>query len=253
MDPGLWLACVAALAGTAPLESGDSLNLRLNLPSFRLEVRAGPERLRDYPVAVGDSAWPTPRGVFSVTRVEWDPWWVPPASEWARADTITPPGPRNPMGRVKLYFQELYFIHGTPDPRSLGRPASHGCIRVSNSAAVELAVLIQEHGSSIDSATLASLAAGRGRTRVFTLDRPVPLEIRYEVAAIEGEHLVVLPDIYRLVDSTRVAPALAALRAAGFDTTTVFLDSLRALIPANRMRRASIPLTRLVPTADFRP
>jgi murein L,D-transpeptidase YcbB/YkuD len=157
------------------------------------------------------------------------------------------------MGRVKLFFQEGYFIHGTPDPRSLGRPASHGCVRLSNSAAVELAVLIQQHASSIDSLALASLVAGGGKTRVFTLERAVPLEIRYDVAVVEGERLVLLPDIYRLVDSTRVAPALAALHAAGFDTTVVDRDTLRALIPTGRGRRASIPLGRLVPAADFRP
>src|SRR6185503_927118 len=74
------------------------LTLTLNLPSYWLEAHDGERVTHRYRVAIGDTAFPTPTGRFEVTRVEWDPWWVPPPSEWAAGDSVTPPGDGNPMG-----------------------------------------------------------------------------------------------------------------------------------------------------------
>ena len=62
--------------------------------------------------------------------------------EWARGREYTPPGPNNPMGRVKLFFMPLYFIHGTPERESIGTPASHGCVRMKNADIIELFDLV---------------------------------------------------------------------------------------------------------------
>jgi murein L,D-transpeptidase YcbB/YkuD len=206
------------------------LRLGLNLPSFRLEVYQGERLVRRYRVAVGDSSYPTPIGQFAIWWVEWDPWWTPPRSEWAKGDTVTPPGPTNPMGRVKLAFQQLYFIHGTPAGTSLGRAASHGCVRLANPDAVELARLVQHYGSAeLSAAQVDSIAraSGSGKTRRFALSRPVLLEIRYDVAEVHHDTLILYPDIY---GREQDGPALeqhirAALRRAGLDPAT--LDSAR--------------------------
>jgi murein L,D-transpeptidase YcbB/YkuD len=51
------------------------------------------------------------------------------------------------MGRVKIFFSDPdYYIHGTSDEGSLGRAASHGCIRMSNADVVEVARLVMEYG-----------------------------------------------------------------------------------------------------------
>ena len=55
-----------------------------------------------------------------------------------------PPGPRNPVGSVWIDFsKEQYGIHGTPDPALIGHSYSHGCIRLSNWDALELASLVK--------------------------------------------------------------------------------------------------------------
>jgi lipoprotein-anchoring transpeptidase ErfK/SrfK len=52
------------------------------------------------------------------------------------------------MQGVKIYFREpAYFIHGTNDPGSIGRAASHGCLRMQVGAAKSLARRIQKYGS----------------------------------------------------------------------------------------------------------
>ena len=111
--------------GTAPSSpQGDqppAITLRLNIPAYRLEVFERGILSRSYRTGVGMKDYPTPTGSFAIGHLVWNPRWVPPPAEWAKSDTAMPPGPANPMGRVKLFFAPLYFIHGTPDAGSIGR------------------------------------------------------------------------------------------------------------------------------------
>src|SRR5262245_34345307 len=116
-----------------------SLQLIVNVPAARLDVWQEGNWLKSYRVAVGAPRFPTPQGDFQLSAVTWNPWWIPPPSDWARNEKAQPPGERNPMGRVKLAFGNFYYLHGTPDVRSIGRAASHGCIRLRNDDAIELA------------------------------------------------------------------------------------------------------------------
>ncbi len=216
------------------------LRLELNIPGFRLAVYQGERLVRQYRVAVGDSSYPTPVGQFAVTWVEWDPWWTPPRSEWAKGDTATPPGPTNPMGRVKLAFQQLYYLHGTPAGGSLGQAASHGCVRLSNADAVQLARLVQHYGSTELSATQVdsiARASGSGQTRRFALARPVLFQVRYDVVEVRHDSLILYPDIYRrergrIEERIRLALARAGLDAKRLDSTR--LAALR--LPATGRR-----------------
>ncbi len=57
------------------------------------------------------------------------------------------------MGRVKMFFGDLYYIHGTPEVEQLGEPASHGCVRMANANAVRVARLVQDYaapGADVD-------------------------------------------------------------------------------------------------------
>ncbi len=85
------------------------------------------------------------RGVESVV--------APPASAWAKKEQPMPPGPGNPMGRVKLNFRPLYFLHGTPVPSSMGSAALHGCIRMHIADAIALARDVLAAGG-VDTATV---------------------------------------------------------------------------------------------------
>jgi lipoprotein-anchoring transpeptidase ErfK/SrfK len=48
-----------------------------------------------------------------------------------------------------IFFAGGYAIHGTYETRSLGRPASHGCIRLSPSAGATLFAMVKAEGASI--------------------------------------------------------------------------------------------------------
>ena len=66
------------------------------------------------------------------------------------------PGPNNPVGTVWIEInKEGYGLHGTPEPSEIGRAASHGCVRLTNWDAEDLATGVRK-GVLVDfSETLA--------------------------------------------------------------------------------------------------
>jgi lipoprotein-anchoring transpeptidase ErfK/SrfK len=99
--------------------------------SKRLFLYRGEKHWRTFGVATGQAAYPTPIGRFTIVTKQRNPWWYPPASDWAEGLEPVPPGPGNPLGtRWMGLSAPLVGIHGTPDAASIGYSASHGCIRM---------------------------------------------------------------------------------------------------------------------------
>lgn len=71
---------------------------------------------------------------FRVKSKDENPTWVVPDSIYRKMEEpkrVVPPGPDNPLGdyRIRLDF-DLYAIHGTNDPWTVGRLTTHGCVRL---------------------------------------------------------------------------------------------------------------------------
>jgi len=99
--------------------------------SNHLYLYKGMRLWRAFPVATGQSSYPTPLGHYSIEVMWRNPWWYPPSSPWAAGAKPIPPGPGNPLGtRWMGLTSPGVGIHGTPDPASIGYSASHGCIRM---------------------------------------------------------------------------------------------------------------------------
>jgi lipoprotein-anchoring transpeptidase ErfK/SrfK len=98
--------------------------------AYRLTLwRAG--KRRTFGIAVGQSAYPTPAGTFSIVSKQVNPTWFPPSSPWAAGLGPVPPGVSNPLGtRWMGTSAPAIGIHGTPIAGSIGTAASHGCIRM---------------------------------------------------------------------------------------------------------------------------
>ena len=95
-----------------------------------------------YPISVGREGF-TWTGTERISRtVNW-PDWRPPDDMRARDPSLPEHmsgGLRNPLGAKALYLgKTLYRIHGTNDPKSIGRAASSGCFRMLNGHVVDLA------------------------------------------------------------------------------------------------------------------
>jgi lipoprotein-anchoring transpeptidase ErfK/SrfK len=97
---------------------------------FRLTWYRGKKKL-SFPIAVGQPAYPTPTGNFSVIQKQVNPTWFPPSSPWAAGLGPVPPGVNNPLGTRWIGTSAPAIgMHGTPVSSSIGTRASHGCIRM---------------------------------------------------------------------------------------------------------------------------
>ena len=99
-----------------------------------------------YPIGVGREgfAW---TGSEKVSRVTDWPDWYPPAEMRQRKPELPERmlgGLKNPLGTKAIYLgQTLYRIHGTNDPKSIGKAESSGCFRMLNAHVLHLADLVQ--------------------------------------------------------------------------------------------------------------
>jgi lipoprotein-anchoring transpeptidase ErfK/SrfK len=91
-----------------------------------------------YPATVGSTERPAPSGAFTVKGVARNPDYTYDPKRLTFGDrslgklTIKP-GPNNPVGVAWIDLSlPTYGIHGTPDPKLVGKVASHGCVRLTN-------------------------------------------------------------------------------------------------------------------------
>ncbi|HYH79572.1 MAG TPA: L,D-transpeptidase [Longimicrobium sp.] len=168
-------------AVAVPVTKVKNFSIIVDLSERTLYALSGDDVIRSWPVAVGLEGYDTPAGAYRISHMIWNPRWVPPRSAWARDRKPEPPGAiSNPMGRVKMFFREPdLYIHGTYLPSSLGNARSHGCIRMRNIDAVELARIVMIHGGSDRPADWYQQAVTVADTsREVRLETPVRLRIR---------------------------------------------------------------------------
>ena len=101
-----------------------------------------------FTVTTGSSNDPLPIGEWGINGVGHNPpfayqpdlfWDVPDSEE----EQQLPPGPNGPVGVVWIDLtKEHYGIHGTPEPQTIGRTQSHGCVRLTNWDAARLAGMV---------------------------------------------------------------------------------------------------------------
>ena len=104
----------------------------ISIADHKLVLRRGGSVLKIYDVAVGKPATPSPRGEFTIISHVKNPTWYGP-------HIVVPPGKSNPLGtRWMGLSAKGYGIHGTNVPSSIGKSASHGCIRMRQSDLEEL-------------------------------------------------------------------------------------------------------------------
>jgi len=173
------------------------VQLKLNLPATRLDLYVEDQLIRSYPVAIGMPRYPTPPRDYHISMIIWNPWWIPPDSDWAKDAEKTPPGPGNPLGVVKMIMEDGIRIHGTNAPRSIGRAASHACLRMRNEDARELAWEIQSRYSEKNDPTLLDKYQRNRRQPYYVkLLAEVPVAVEYQQVERQGDRLLLHPNLY---------------------------------------------------------
>jgi lipoprotein-anchoring transpeptidase ErfK/SrfK len=139
------------LAGVGEPMEGDDL-----VTSLRADKRNGQLFAFDaagalvaaYPATIGSESTPSPSGDHAVKGVATDPIYYYDPKNFQQGDNTEklelPPGPNSPVGSTWIDLTEpTYGIHGTPDPEKIDKAYSHGCVRLTNWDAEELAHLVK--------------------------------------------------------------------------------------------------------------
>ena len=114
----------------------DDRRIVVSIPDRKLALLHGDRIVKVYDVAVGKRSTPSPQGAFKVVNRMAHPTWYGP-------DGPVPAGKANPLGtRWMGLSTKGYGIHGTNVPASIGKAASHGCIRMRNQDVEELFELV---------------------------------------------------------------------------------------------------------------
>lgn len=104
--------------------------------------------LASYPATIGSEDTPSPDGEHTVERIARNPnYTYDPEKNFQQGRNmeklVLPPGPNGPVGTVWIALSKPTFgIHGTPEPSKVSKTTSHGCVRLTNWDAEELADLV---------------------------------------------------------------------------------------------------------------
>lgn len=137
---------MAALTGVLMMAAAEALaqenaaaparRIVVSIPDRKLALIEDGQVMRIYSTAVGAPTTPTPTGTFKVIRRVVDP-------VWSSNGKTVGPGKSNPVGTRWIGLDKKgYGIHGTNAPKSIGKNASHGCVRLRNSDVEDLYKLV---------------------------------------------------------------------------------------------------------------
>ena len=138
---------------TNPGKPATSLVARIVADKSRKQVRAYDESGRlvaAYPATIGSTDTPSPTGTHTVERIAFNPnYTYDPRKNFKQGSNdkvlTIPPGPNGPVGSVWIALSKpTYGIHGTPEPSKIGKTYSHGCVRLTNWDAEELAKRVKQ-------------------------------------------------------------------------------------------------------------
>lgn len=102
-----------------------------------------------FSATMGSSHDPLPIGEWKIQGADYNPKFSYNAALFwdaknPKAKALLPPGPNGPVGVVWLDLNKPHYgIHGTPEPQTIGRSESHGCIRLTNWDVARLALMVK--------------------------------------------------------------------------------------------------------------
>lgn len=152
LNPGVSLVPGSTINVTAPAAPirGEVSRIIIDKATRRVAAyNAKGRMIVDYPATIGSDATPSPAGSHHVVTVALDPnYTYNPQRNFKQGQNdkalIIPPGPNGPVGTVWIDLSKpSYGIHGTPSPSRLFHSQSHGCVRLTNWDARELAGLVR--------------------------------------------------------------------------------------------------------------
>lgn len=126
------IAAITVLSISPHVAFAASVSVRIDLSDQRMSVRVGGRPAYYWAVSTARPGYRTPTGTFRPIRLE---------RTWYSTKYDYAPMP------FSIFFYGGYAIHGTTDLRNLGRPVSHGCVRLHPDNARRLFNLVRKYGA----------------------------------------------------------------------------------------------------------
>ena len=154
--PRFAVAAIAILLGAlTPAQAG--IVVTVDKSAQRLSVEVDGAQRYQWPVSTARMGYRTPNGTYKPQRLERK--WFSRKYDWS------------PMP-YSIFFNEGYAIHGSYEISHLGRPASHGCIRLHPENAALLFALVKERVDDTTIVVTGERPEKAGRVRASDEERP---------------------------------------------------------------------------------
>ena len=234
----------AAAVGGKPNAVPTDTRIVVNAPAYRMDVFENGQLVKTYKVGIGYPEFPLPTGLRKADTIIFNPTWTPPDEPWVESPAskvkvgqkVEAGSPLNPLGPIKIPIGLPSLIPGGKAVAKLGSFASHGCVGLTNTQVQDVARMMAKiGGAELTEEEMATYAKNRKETKEVKLERPVPVELRYETIVVEDGKLYIYRDVYDR-DTNTEANLRAVLEANGvsFDSLSEteraqVLDALRQM------------------------
>mgnify|MGYP001601222347 FL=1 len=132
MMRSLWILIIAAFfAIPAQAVPVDTITVKINLTAQTMDVYEGDILMHQWAVSTARRGYKTPTGSYT-------PYWLDKNHRSRIYNNAPMP--------FSIFFLRGYAIHGTTEVKALGRPASHGCVRLLIENARTLYMLVEQRG-----------------------------------------------------------------------------------------------------------
>ena len=127
-------------------KAGSSILINIDKTNQRMTVFLDGVETYDWPVSTGKAGYSTPSGTYSATSMN-EVWY---SKQWDNA----------PMPHSIFFMKDGHAIHGSYEVKNLGKPVSHGCVRISPENATTLYALVEKDGLENTQVTLTGVTQG---------------------------------------------------------------------------------------------
>jgi lipoprotein-anchoring transpeptidase ErfK/SrfK len=127
-------------------ETGSSILIAIDKAKQKMTVSVDGVQQYEWPVSTGRAGYSTPSGTYTPTSMN-EVWY---SQEWDNA----------PMPHAIFFMKDGHAIHGSYEVRTLGKPVSHGCVRISPKNAATLYALVKKNGMKNTQVVLTGVTPG---------------------------------------------------------------------------------------------
>ncbi len=174
----------------------------VNAPAYRMDLWQNGRLLKTYKVGIGYPEFPLPAGMRRAETIIFNPTWTPPDEPWVHGKVeagkkVAAGSKLNPLGPIKIPIGLPNLIHGGKALAKLGTFASHGCVGLTSPQVQRFAEdLARLGGSDLTPEEIRDYESKPTQTKNYRLQKPVPVELRYETVVGEPGGLRIFRDVY---------------------------------------------------------